>query len=61
MKFQYKNRGDEYMHGGDPLPIICDTSNLESHVEIFTKWNVNSDGSVECAPKELGGCGGCVM
>ncbi|KEH36922.1 transcription factor jumonji (jmjC) domain protein [Medicago truncatula] len=62
MMFQYKNRGDEYMHGGDPLPIItCDTSNLEGHVEIFTKWNVNSDGSVECAPKELGGCGGCVM
>jgi len=61
MKFQYKNRGDEYMHGGDPLPITYDTSNLEGNVEIFTKWNVNGDGSVECAPKELGGCGGCVM
>ncbi|KEH36924.1 lysine-specific demethylase JMJ25 [Medicago truncatula] len=55
MKFQYKNRGDEYMHGGDPLLITCDTSNLEGNVEIFTNWNVNSDGSVEC------GCGGCVM
>ena len=49
------------MHGGDPLPITCDASNLEGNVEIFTKWNVNSDGRVECAPKELGGCGGCVM
>ncbi|KAL4320864.1 hypothetical protein AHAS_Ahas14G0053100 [Arachis hypogaea] len=58
MKFQYVNRGFDYMHGGDPLPV---SSNLESpkghHTRVSTKWNGNSDGRVRCAPKEIGGCG----
>ncbi|GAU47677.1 hypothetical protein TSUD_380310 [Trifolium subterraneum] len=51
------------MHGGDPdsLPVPCDTNNSYGRVQILTKWNTKSDGSIECAPKELGGCGRCVM
>lgn len=65
MKFQYVDRGYDYMHGGDGDPlqaVSCDFDTSESNVVIFTKWNPNSDGSVECAPKEFGGCGGgCVL
>jgi hypothetical protein len=40
------------MDGGDPDPlsISCVTSNLEGHVEIFTKWNAKINKSIECAP-----------
>ncbi|XP_065879554.1 lysine-specific demethylase JMJ26-like [Euphorbia lathyris] len=39
---------------------------LESHAEDLTEpskftWNANHDGSIFCAPKELGGCGGCIL
>ncbi|GAU21487.1 hypothetical protein TSUD_242100 [Trifolium subterraneum] len=51
------------MYGGDPypLPVFCNASNAECHVQTFTKWNVKKDGNIECAPKELGGCGECVL
>lgn len=62
MKFQYEYKGSDYMHGGDPLPVSWDSGTSEGHVEkMFTKWNANNDGSVRCAPKELGGCGDCVL
>lgn len=61
MKFQYVNRGYDYMHGGDPLPASCDLETLDGHLEISTKWNAKSDGSVSCAPKEMGGCGSSVL
>ncbi|KAH1208656.1 Lysine-specific demethylase JMJ25 [Glycine max] len=61
LKFQYVNRGYDYMHGGDPLPVSCDLRTSKGHREIFTKWSANSDGSIRCAPKEMGGCGGSVL
>ncbi|RDX72533.1 Lysine-specific demethylase JMJ25, partial [Mucuna pruriens] len=61
LKFQYVNRGYDYMHGGDPLPVSCDLGTSKGHNEIFIKWNADSDGSIRCAPKEMGGCGGSVL
>ncbi|XP_027932966.1 lysine-specific demethylase JMJ25-like [Vigna unguiculata] len=61
MKFQYVNKGCDYMHGGDPLPVSSDFGTLRGHSKIFSKWEANSDGGIRCAPKEMGGCGGHVM
>ncbi|KAF2283018.1 hypothetical protein GH714_043385 [Hevea brasiliensis] len=59
MKFRYVDRGSDYMHGGDPLP--CDFENAEDQGEpTVVLWNANDDGSISCAPKEMGGCGDCV-
>ncbi|XVF87778.1 hypothetical protein PTKIN_Ptkin18bG0148200 [Pterospermum kingtungense] len=57
--YQYKNRGYDYIHGGEPL--------LESYVHETAKepakpsiqLGANNDGSITCPPKEMGGCGGC--
>nr|KYP58268.1 Lysine-specific demethylase 3B [Cajanus cajan] len=61
LKFQYVNRGYEYMHGGDPLPVYCDLETYEGHIKSYSVWNAKSDGSISCAPKELGGCGSAVL
>ncbi|RDY14574.1 Lysine-specific demethylase JMJ25, partial [Mucuna pruriens] len=61
MKFQHVNRGYDYMHGGDPLPVPCDSETSEGHIEPTTVWNGKSDGSISCAPKEMGGCGSAVL
>ncbi|XP_047320476.1 lysine-specific demethylase JMJ25-like [Impatiens glandulifera] len=55
---QYKDRGPDYFHGGDPIPEdISGLKTLEEHIgESFTKWTANDDMSISCAPKALGGC-----
>lgn len=58
VKFQYMNRGVDYMHGGYPLPASCELGTSEGHIKKFSKWSANGDGSVRCAPVEHGGCGG---
>lgn len=59
MKFQYVNRGYDYMHGGDPLPVSCDLETSDCHIS--TECNARSDGSVSCVPKEMGGCGSSLL
>ncbi|KAG7962968.1 hypothetical protein I3843_09G094900 [Carya illinoinensis] len=61
MKFQYINRGNEYIHGRYSLPKSSLSKPSKEHHESFTKWSYNDDGSVICAPKEIGGCGKCVL
>ncbi|XP_065879968.1 lysine-specific demethylase JMJ26-like [Euphorbia lathyris] len=67
MEFRYTNRSNEYMHGGDPLPHhlknpvdLIEPSEDLNESSNFT-WNANCDGSIFCAPKGLGGCGGCIL
>ncbi|KAL2339220.1 hypothetical protein Fmac_013666 [Flemingia macrophylla] len=61
LKFQYVNRGYDYMHGGVPLPVYCDLETSEGHIKSSSVWNAKSNGSISCAPRELGGCGSSVM
>ncbi|KAF8031453.1 hypothetical protein BT93_D0615 [Corymbia citriodora subsp. variegata] len=58
VKLQYENRGSEYIHGGDPVPILVPNTDIfQSHVAQSIEWKANTDGSINCAPKEMGGCG----
>ncbi|XP_054778587.1 lysine-specific demethylase JMJ29-like isoform X2 [Prosopis cineraria] len=58
MRFQYVNKGYDYMHGGDPSPESCDSKTSDDPcVELSIEWTAESNGSVFCAPKEFGGCG----
>lgn len=61
VKFQYIDRGYDYIHGGYPLTKSSLSKSSEEHLESFTKWSCNDDGSVICAPKEIGGCNNCVL
>ncbi|XP_044946862.1 lysine-specific demethylase JMJ25-like isoform X2 [Hordeum vulgare subsp. vulgare] len=55
----YPNRGIDYMHGGDPSPelINCVQPHFSSCQPKTTKWCANTDGTINCPPPELGGCG----
>lgn len=61
VKFPYVNRGHDYIHGGYPLQESSLSKFSKEDVDSCTKWNANDDGSVICAPKEIGGCGKCVL
>ncbi|KAL5576238.1 hypothetical protein UlMin_017937 [Ulmus minor] len=61
LKFYFMNRGYEYIHGGDPLPDSFPVKTSENCSESLTKWNANDDGSVTCAPKDMGGCNNCKL
>lgn len=58
VRFQYVNRGPDYIHGGDPFPEHIFP--VENHTKPFIQWNA-SNNSIQCAPKELGGCGDCKL
>lgn len=47
------------MHGGDPSPELINyvQPDFSSCQPKTTKWCANTDGTINCAPPELGGCG----
>ncbi|OAY62844.1 Lysine-specific demethylase JMJ25 [Ananas comosus] len=53
----YRNRGDEYVHGGDPLPEEVQYKEVGDHQSHIAKWKVDPNGRIPCPPNELGGCG----
>lgn len=59
--FEFLDRGYDYIHGGDPLPNKYQLGTSVLPTEPVTKWVANSDGSLTCAPKEMGGCGNGVL
>ncbi|XP_065878744.1 lysine-specific demethylase JMJ26-like [Euphorbia lathyris] len=67
VEFQYTHQSYDYMHGGDSLPHDLENpEDLTEPSKDLTEasnfmWNANYDGSIFCAPKELGGCGGCIL
>ncbi|XP_021597053.1 lysine-specific demethylase JMJ25 isoform X4 [Manihot esculenta] len=60
IKYEYLNRGSEYMHGGDPLPCVFENPEDQGDPPLVM-WNANDDGSIYCAPKAMGGCGDCIL
>ncbi|XP_022720643.1 lysine-specific demethylase JMJ25-like [Durio zibethinus] len=57
--YQYRNRGYDYVHGGDPLPESYLPETGKDSAKPSIQWKANNDGSVTCPPKEIGGCGDC--
>uniref|UniRef100_A0A1J3GFE1 Lysine-specific demethylase JMJ25 n=1 Tax=Noccaea caerulescens TaxID=107243 RepID=A0A1J3GFE1_NOCCA len=61
IKFQYVDKGYRYMHGFN-VDFIALEDKEEEAKPSSAKWQANSNGSITCAPKELGGCGGdCIL
>ncbi|KAI5673003.1 hypothetical protein M9H77_13367 [Catharanthus roseus] len=59
--FMYADKGNDYIHGGDPLQESCDAESSKDQDEPLIRWAVEDDGSIKCAPREMGGCGRCVL
>lgn len=62
----FPHRGEDYMHGGEPTPMatvqkIASDVHMEmscaDQLSPLIEWKANSDGSIPCPPKEMGGCG----
>ncbi|XP_022716140.1 lysine-specific demethylase JMJ25-like [Durio zibethinus] len=58
---QYRNRGYDYIHGGDPLPESYLHETAKDRAKQSIQWKANNDGNVTCPPKEMGGCGDCIL
>ncbi|KAG7587924.1 Zinc finger RING-type [Arabidopsis suecica] len=62
MKLHYVDRGYQYMHGLDTAePGSSSTSENEEANPSNAKWSLGDNGSITCAPENLGGCGDCVL
>ncbi|XP_057961543.1 lysine-specific demethylase JMJ26 isoform X2 [Malania oleifera] len=57
----YVDRGCDYIHGGDPLPECNFLEIYKDPTKPLIKWNANDNGSITCAPIEMGGCGSCAL
>ncbi|KAL9998759.1 putative transcription factor C2H2 family [Helianthus debilis subsp. tardiflorus] len=61
--YRYFDRGSDYIHGGDP-DILQDSfhENIPKRpCDSVVEWVANNDGSLLCAPKDMGGCGNCLL
>ncbi|KAE8670560.1 putative leucyl-tRNA synthetase [Hibiscus syriacus] len=55
--YQYRDKGSDYIHGGDPLPETCLQETVNNQAESSILWKADNDGIISCPPKEMGGCG----
>ncbi|KAJ6831356.1 lysine-specific demethylase JMJ25-like [Iris pallida] len=56
---KYLNRGQKYMHGKYSSQCIDEV--FREELVPMKKWKTESNGSIPCPPKELGGCGGSIL
>lgn len=58
---RYFNRGEAYLHGGDPLPLSLDKEKNKTSsrkcVKLPSEWQVKGNGDIPCPVEKLGGCG----
>ncbi|XP_039122497.1 lysine-specific demethylase JMJ25-like isoform X4 [Dioscorea cayenensis subsp. rotundata] len=68
--YKYKTKGKDYLHGGPPQTIskriasmvnASDDENNEGRLNALREWKANSNGSIPCPLKEVGGCGNSVL
>ncbi|WOK96037.1 lysine-specific demethylase JMJ25-like isoform X2 [Canna indica] len=61
VRFHFKNRGQEYMHGEQQLQeenIHQEEDNLISSDDRLHGWKVKAKGIIPCPPTSIGGCSG---
>ncbi|KAF8109875.1 hypothetical protein N665_0090s0057 [Sinapis alba] len=62
IKLQYVDKGYRYMYGLDMEPTSSSSvSEEDKEAKPSAQWNAGFNGSITCAPKELGGCGECTL
>ncbi|XVF87946.1 hypothetical protein PTKIN_Ptkin19aG0009600 [Pterospermum kingtungense] len=58
---RYCNRGEAYLHGGEPLPLLLDKkknkTSSRKRIKLLSKWQVNGNNDIPCPVEKLGGCG----
>ncbi|XP_042449385.1 lysine-specific demethylase JMJ25-like isoform X2 [Zingiber officinale] len=58
MTFNFLNRGQDYMHGGQPQNFTNKKEDsLLNDSDHFTSWKVNASGIIPCPHTLVGGCG----
>ncbi|XP_020579159.1 lysine-specific demethylase JMJ25-like isoform X2 [Phalaenopsis equestris] len=50
-----------YLYGQQVKQGSLSADFVENHLSEPLQWKLNADGSIPCAPKEMGGCGGAVL
>ncbi|XP_074357463.1 lysine-specific demethylase JMJ26-like isoform X1 [Apium graveolens] len=61
VRFEYVSKGNNYIHGGDPLPESTYLNTSRSRTKKLNVWVAEQDGSITCPPKDMGGCGNCPL
>ncbi|XVE99006.1 hypothetical protein REPUB_Repub03eG0159100 [Reevesia pubescens] len=58
---RYYNRGKDYLHGGEPLPLLLDKKKSKTssrkRIKLLSKWQVKGNDDIPCPVEILGGCG----
>lgn len=60
--WHFPDRGRDYIHGGDPLPVNDQPINPPACSNNSScEWKANNDDSIPCAPSNRGGCGAPIL
>ncbi|KAK8497654.1 hypothetical protein V6N12_042842 [Hibiscus sabdariffa] len=58
---RYFDREEDYLHGGDPLPLSLEKKknkkSSRKHNKLLSEWQVKGNGDIPCPVERLGGCG----